>query len=416
MSAFRYLPPAHSPVQARALAGGMRAALGEEMAARVYDRVQRDWGAGDVLLTASGTAALVLALRAAAALRPRAPAALPAYGCYDLATAADGADLPVVLYDVDPATLAPDPRSLERALAAGPCVLVVAHLYGVPVDVAALAPLAARAGAMLVEDAAQGAGATVGGRPAGALASVAVLSFGRGKGRTGGAGGALLAHDLAGQAALRHARLRIGEREAGWRDLAAAAAQWMLARPWIYAFPAALPFLHLGETVYHPPSPPRRLSRAAAGVLAAGWERASAEAGTRRANAARLLAACYATGVEVPRVAPGTTAGWLRLPVLPDADAAARARTPDARRLGIAPGYPRALCDLEGFRARVLNAGDSFDGARRLARSLVTLPTHSLVAEGDLQALEGWIGDLAPAPSSRAVGIVGVGGMTGTMS
>jgi perosamine synthetase len=391
MRAFRHLPPAHSPVQARALAGGVRAALGEEVAPRVHDRVQRDWGAGDVLLTSSGTAALVLALRAAAALRPGAPVALPAYGCYDLAAAADGANLPVVLYDVDPATLAPDARSLQRALRAESCALVVAHLYGVPVDVAALAPLAARAGALLLEDAAQGAGAAVGGRPAGALASVSVLSFGRGKGRTGGAGGALLAHEVAGQTALRHARLRIGERRAGWRDLAAAAAQWALARPPVYALPAALPCLRLGETFYHPPSPPRRLSRAAAGVLAAGWERASAEAAIRRANAARLLAACHATGVQVPRVAPGTTAGWLRLPVLLDGDAAARARTLDARRLGIAPGYPRPLCDLEGFRARVLNADDSFPGARRLAESLATLPTHSLLGERDLQALEGWI-------------------------
>ncbi|HYR11816.1 MAG TPA: DegT/DnrJ/EryC1/StrS family aminotransferase, partial [Longimicrobium sp.] len=267
MSAFRHLPPAHSPVPARGVAAGMRAVFGEQMASRVHDLVQRDWGAGDVLLTSSGTAALVLALRAAAAPRPGAPVALPAYGCYDLATAAAGADLPAVLYDVDPATLAPDARSMERALAAGPCALVVAHLYGVPVDVPALAPLAAGAGAMLVEDAAQSAGAVVGGRPAGALASVSVLSFGRGKGRTGGAGGALLAHDLAGQAALRHARLRVDEGDAGWRDLAAAAVQWMLARPSVYAFPAALPFLRLGETVYHPPSPPRRLSRAAAGVL-----------------------------------------------------------------------------------------------------------------------------------------------------
>ncbi|HEX6909387.1 MAG TPA: DegT/DnrJ/EryC1/StrS family aminotransferase, partial [Longimicrobium sp.] len=282
MRAFRHLPPAHSPVRARALGAGARAAFGEKVAPRVHDLVQRDWGAGDVLLTSSGTAALVLALRAAAAPRPGAPVALPAYGCYDLATAVDGANLPVVLYDIDPSTLAPDARSLERALSAGPCALVVAHLYGIPVDVAALAPLAARAGAMLLEDAAQGAGAAVGGHPAGALASVSVLSFGRGKGRTGGAGGALLAHDPAGQTALRHARLRIGEREAGWRDLAAAAAQWVLARPSLYALPAALPFLRLGETVYHPPSPPRRLSRAAAGVLAAGWERAFAEAGIRR--------------------------------------------------------------------------------------------------------------------------------------
>lgn len=400
MNAWRHLPPAHSPVRARALAAGVRAALGEERAARVRDLVERDWGARDVLLTRSGTAALTLALRAAAAVRPGRPAALPAWGCYDLATAADGADLPVVLYDLDPGTLAPEPRSLRRALDAAPCAVVVAHLYGVPVDVDAVVWHAAAAGVLLVEDAAQGAGAALRTRPAGSLAPLSVLSFGRGKGRTGGGGGALLAHDVDGQAAIRHARLRVRDGGAGWGDLAGAAALCALARPGLYAVPAALPFLRLGETVYHPPSAPRRISRAAAGVLAAGWERASREPQVRRHHATRLLAALHAAGARVPRLPPGATAGWLRLPVLLDGDDAARARSPAARRLGIAPGYPRALCDLDGFRARVLNPGDDFAGARGLAASLVTLPTHSLLREGDLRALEGWIAGLAGARSA----------------
>lgn len=394
MSVLRHVPPAYSPVAAGAIAAGVAAALGEDGAPRVRDALERAFGPRDVLLTSSGTAALALALRACAAGRPGCPVALPAWGCYDLATAADGADLSVILYDVHPSTLAPEPRSLRQALAAGPCAVVVAHFYGVPVDVAPLAALAAEAGALLVEDAAQGAGAAAGGRPAGALGPLAVLSFGRGKGRTGGAGGALLAHDGAGQAALRRARVMVGEAQAGWRDLASAAALWMLGRPPMYALPAALPWLRLGETRYHPPSPPRRISRAAAAVLAAGWGRSAREAEIRRVHAARLMAACHAAGVEVPRGAPGAVAGWLRLPVLTGAADEADAFRPGARRLGIAWGYPRALCDLEGFRPRVRNAGDAFPGARRLAASLVTLPTHSLLHEADLLALEGWIAAL----------------------
>lgn len=403
MSRLRFVPPAHSPLRARALAAGVRAALGEERATRVRDLVERDWGARDVLLTESGTGALTLVLRAAAAVRPDRPVALPAWGCYDLATAMDGAGLPVILYDLDPDTLGPEPRSLRRALDAVPCAVVIAHLYGVPVDVDTVVRHAA-AGALLIEDAAQGSGAALRGRPAGSLASVSVLSFGRGKGRTGGAGGALLAHDLGGQAAVRYARLRVGEGCAGWRDLGRAAALCALSRPSLYAVPAALPFLRLGETIYPPPSPPRRISRAAAAVLAAGWERASGEPEIRRRNATRLLAALHGAGVRVPRIPSGSTAGWLRLPVLLDADDAARAQSPAARRLGIAPGYPRALCDLDGFRGRIINPHDGFAGARKLAESLVTLPTHSLLREPDLRALEGWIAGLAGAPAPvRAV-------------
>jgi hypothetical protein len=55
------------------------------------------------------------------------------------------------------------------------------------------------------------------------------------------------------------------------------------------------------------------------------------------------------------------------------------------------PGYPRALPDLAGFGGRVSNRDDGFPGARLLADRLITLPTHSLLSEEDLSALEAWI-------------------------
>ena len=60
--------------------------------------------------------------------------ALPAFGCFDVASAAIGADVPVSLYDIDPDTLSPDPDSLSRAFSQGARVAVIAPLYGVPVD------------------------------------------------------------------------------------------------------------------------------------------------------------------------------------------------------------------------------------------------------------------------------------------
>ncbi len=70
------------------------------------------------VLTDSGTTALTLAIRAAQRIRP-GPVSLPAYCCYDLATAADGAGADVLLYDLDPLTLGPDWSSFERTLGRG---------------------------------------------------------------------------------------------------------------------------------------------------------------------------------------------------------------------------------------------------------------------------------------------------------
>jgi dTDP-4-amino-4,6-dideoxygalactose transaminase len=105
-----------------------------------------------------------------------------------------------VLYDLDPATLSPDPASLDRAMSAGAAALVVAHLYGFAVDLDLAARAAERTGALLIEDAAQGVGGSYRGVPLGKCGSLSVLSFGRGTGRTGGRGGALLATTSAANA------------------------------------------------------------------------------------------------------------------------------------------------------------------------------------------------------------------------
>ena len=45
------------------------------------------------------------------------------------------------------------------------------------------------------------------------------------------------------------------------------------------------------------------------------------------------------------------------------------------------PGYPRSLADLRGFRHCNVNPTETFVGARTLAASLLTLPTHGLMSE-----------------------------------
>src|SRR5690625_7841010 len=86
------------------------------------------------VLTGSGTDALQRAIVCACQRIGRgAVAAIPAYGCYDIATAAIGAEVRFFLYDIDPVTLGPDLDSLGSAIAAGASAVVVAPLYGAPV-------------------------------------------------------------------------------------------------------------------------------------------------------------------------------------------------------------------------------------------------------------------------------------------
>src|SRR5206468_4824483 len=166
--------------------------------------------------------------------------------------------------------------------------------------------------------------------------SVGVLSFGRGKGLTGGSGGALLAHDAAGARIVERAGGLLAEPHAGWRDLVALAAQLFLARASVYAVPAALPFLRLGQTVYRKPRALRAPTAVSCSVVAATWPLADRETEARRGNAARLLAALEGHGeLETIRALRRARPGYLRLPVLATTTARRAAGEARARRLGI---------------------------------------------------------------------------------
>lgn len=114
------------------------------------------------------------------------------------------------------------------------------------------------------------------------------------------------------------------------------------------------------------------------------------EAELRRRNAARLHQAIGAQGglSLISPDDPGARCGYLRLPVLVEDDALLpRMRSEAAARLGIMPSYPVSLADLPGFAERVVNRGDDFSGARRLAQRLVTFPVHGLMAAADLERI-----------------------------
>lgn len=401
----RWVPPAHSPIAPLAVLAGGAAAAGLLRADRDAIRAElaRTFSARRVVLTDSGTSALVLALRACTA-RGRA-VALPAYGCIDLAAAAEYAGVPVRLYDLDPATLAPDLDSVHTALGRGVGAIVVTPLYGYPVDVAPVIEAARTHGATVIEDAAQGAGGTLGGRRSGSFGDLAVLSFGRGKGTTGGSGGALLIHTatLAGETGLDG--IVAGPDADGGRgfgDAVKLAAQWLLARPGLYALPSSIPALKLGEMVYHPAHEPRDISTAAARIVPSAVALDGTEVAHRRARA-RVLTRCIGPSerIHAVRPAPGAEPGYLRFPVFD-----VRGTLRPMPRLGVLRGYPVTLDEHPVTRGVLASGERAGTGAQALRDRLFTAPTHSRMAPRDERALEGWLaraarGDEPPVATTR---------------
>ena len=381
-------PPAYSPLPLRAILGAVRETYIDRTdpvpAARAL--VRQVYRADVAYLLDSGTEALQLALRVAARMLGKPlRVALPAYGCYAIASAAVGAGADIALYDVDPRTLGPDLDSLAATLAAGARVVVAAPLCGVPLPWTELASCASSFGAILVEDAAQGYGASFAGVPLGAIGPISTLSFGRGKGWTGVQGGALLLRgsDLPIPPTIRRASNTMGALGVGLRGVVQSAfgrARW-------YGLPAAIPWLGLGETRYRSPVTPQRMHAVAAGVITRTFPFASREARQRRDVAADLLRRLPTDSRIRPIIPTAGVAGYLRLPVLLSRGMAGFVDPGGAERLGFAPGYPGILAALEPVRQRLFGPANRWPGAVDLTRRLVTLPTHSQLTPQDRDAL-----------------------------
>jgi hypothetical protein len=371
----------------------VRPPAGSEDALRDLLRERHD--AREIVLVGSGTQALTLAIECLCG--PGGTVAIPGWGCFDLASAAVGAGVGVRLYDLEPETLQPERASLARLVDEVDAVVLVSF-FGIPVDAGFWADRSPETRPALIHDAAQAHGAAFGPGSVDRLADATVLSFGRGKGWTGLSGGALLPRS-------DRARTAVEARLGGFELVAKGpgafamgvrgAAQWLLGRPAIYGLPARVPALGLGETRYHSPSPVAGLESSSAAVLLAARAAADREARFRRERARALLAALEGARHLRAIEAPAASSGFLRLPVL-DLGGVDRRR---ARALGVMPSYPIPLTDLGPLKP-LLRSADPTPGSARLARSLLTLPTHSRASAGDRARLERWLAD----PSSAGRG------------
>jgi dTDP-4-amino-4,6-dideoxygalactose transaminase len=146
-------------------------------------------GVKAVIALDSGRSAIALALRLLK-VRMGEQILLPGFVCpilYDVVVSAGLKPVPVDVsledYNIDVADI---------AKADDPHVIVPVHLFGKSYNLSEVSSFAEKNGLVVVEDAAQAFGLQLGGKKAGSLGDVAILSFGFGKIITGGSGGALV--------------------------------------------------------------------------------------------------------------------------------------------------------------------------------------------------------------------------------
>ena len=378
---FGKLPPVGTPVPLlRVLAAvpGMRSA---RTARPLETAFQEFTGKKHALAFGSGRMAIALLLEALAVKDGRDRVVIPGWTCYTVAAAIARAGLKIDPADSDPATLDFDyarlaDRDWSRVLA-----VVPSSLLGFPADLPRLEALCGEKGVALIDDAAQCLGARIGGRACGTFGVAGIYSLGRGKNLSAMGGGVLVtdSDDLHERLGARIAGARVGTDSA---SLLRAAAYSIALHPALYG--AAVRFVEVGVSRFDPRfafSLPSAFKRSLAARLLPRLPAVTAA----RVEAARHYAELLAGHGGIAPIAPhpSAEAAYLRYPVRVAPRARGRVYALLARAgLGAAVMYPEPVNRIPGVSAHLADEVGDLPGADRLARSVLTLPTHAFATAG----------------------------------
>jgi dTDP-4-amino-4,6-dideoxygalactose transaminase len=306
-------------------------------------------GARHAVSCASGTDALVLILMARG-IGPGDAVICPSFTFCATAEAAVLVGATPVFADVEAASFNLDARSLERAVATAkglslkPKAVIPVDLFGLPADHDAIAEVAKAEGLYVLDDAAQGFGATYKGRKLGTLGDVTATSFFPAK-PLGcyGDGGAVLTDDESFAEILRSLRVH-GQGSDKYDNV------------------------RIGQT--------SRLDTIQAAVLIEKLKIFPDEI-TARGAVARRYAEGLTDIVMVPQVPVGSTSVWAQYTIrLPSGRRDALAAALKGQGIPTAIYYPKPLHRQQAYRSFPVAEG-GLAVSDRLADEVISLPMHA---------------------------------------
>lgn len=388
----RFVPPAGTPLPLPKLLAACGAALSANGNREEWLRSFAAFvGAPRAFAVDSGRTALWLILRALHSLRPaRNVVVIPGYTCFSVPASIARAGLRILPVDVDPDTLDFDFAALEKVSGENLLAIVNGNLFGLVNDNTRIRQIADARGAFFVDDAAQSLGAVRDGIRSGAAGDAGLFSLSRGKALAAGEGGIIIAASAEIAGAIEDQIANLPEpsskhRASLWAKTFAIS---LLLNPRFYWLPQSLPFLKLGVTEFNPHFPVARMAGLPQALVLPLLERLEDLQKVRNANASALRMSLEGTCFPSTAPATGSTAAYIRFPVLaPDQETrAAVLRRFREAGIGASPYYPHAVCDVPGVHTHLADQAH-LPAAEDVARRIFALPTHPFVRSEDLRRI-----------------------------
>jgi len=360
--------------------------------ARFCKAVEQYLGVAHCFAVSSGRTAFYLLLKSLQAdtLDPeRCEVLLPAYTCPALAKVVLDAGLQPCLIDISPATFAYDAAQLAQQLNRRTLAVLLVHPFGIPQAIVPVQILAAKVGAVVIEDAAQSWGAALDGKLVGTQGNYGLFSLGPGKPLSTGGGGMICVRDATdvGSIAARWQQLPVSPKRASLLAVARVAAFTAAFHPlgWWLATQAGAH--RVGEHEASWGYAQTRLTPAQASIGLAQLSHLDDYNQQRRVKAESLIEQLRKFDfVHIPgldRCVQGSPI-YLRLPVLVTSHPLREQLFQALWAAGIGVGrmYGRTLAEL----FPPLSVG-TYPGAQTIAQQLLTLPTHHFVTAQDIDRI-----------------------------
>lgn len=389
MKVQRHLPPTAAPLSPiDILAGVIGLVWPGRFRTRLESEIKDYFAVKHVFFLTSGKAALTIILKGLQAGSSRRKVIIPAYTCFSVPSAIIKAGMEVILCDVDPHTLDFDFAELRALVDQDILAIVVPHLLGQPANIEYTKAIGRSVGAYIIEDAAQAMGSKYRGQWLGTQGDIGFYSLGRGKNISAGSGGVIVTNSDHIAEAVWKACLMLPVEPilSSIKNLLTVAVTMLLLNPRMYWLPAGLPWLRLGETHFYHEFPIFRMDGGRAGLLWS-WRKRLEESNKHRDENTRNIERCLSS-LRYPQQPEWSTESiYLRYPLLmPSADQKLElCKIAKQQGLGASPLYPYPINEIPELKGAFLKS--QCLGARRLAECLVTLPTHQLTQQHDLDRI-----------------------------
>lgn len=386
---FHLQPPTATPIYWEDLWGGYNALHHPVEALHKFNQsLIRYLDISPLWTVSSGRAALKVILLALHQFSERKRVIIPAYTCSTVVQSVIQAGLIPIPCDISPDTFDLDRASLYKII--GPDILAVipTHLFGLAQDIQDIIDICQKESIYCVEDAAQSFGAEINGKKVGGLGSAGFYSLGLGKSLPTGHGGVIVAHDELSEAITQIINSKMAYpiqydaisplRMMGY-NLVTKPFSW-----WFVAHTPLNPALPWKTISVDSPIPIQEFSPTQAGIGSSILSRFEQVIAIRRENAKLLTNHLEKINdLQLPIRSSSAKPAYLRFPILFNNEAVREKafHLLHKRGIGTSRAYGYTLPDKYSSYLEIRSA--SFPGAIKLAKCLLTLPTHPYLQQRD---------------------------------